>query len=336
MARIAKALAILREQVNAKWPNRSKANDGWLGDSAHQARKSDHNPNSHGVVKALDITHDPAHGLDAGKLAQELIDSRDPRIKYVISNRRICASYATGGVGAWTWRPYHGANAHEKHVHVSVADDPKKYDNGSAWSAVTPRQPAPSQAPQPVPTPTPAGKPPEPVASWMSWILLDEGQVFRSDPHEGGGAVKMGITFESFTAWGRRHGLSATLHDLEQMTADQAGLIYFERYFVPARCTDLPTGVQYAHFDCALNSGVTGAAKDLQRALGVTVDGEIGPVTLAAVKRIAPAALIEKICAVRLARLREHPRWAVNGRGWTNRIHRVEARALSLISEVPR
>ena len=42
MARIAKALATLREQVNSKWPNRSKVNDGWLGDAAHQARKSDH------------------------------------------------------------------------------------------------------------------------------------------------------------------------------------------------------------------------------------------------------------------------------------------------------
>jgi len=339
MARIAKALAILREQVNTQWPNRSKANDGWIGNAAHQARKSDHNPNAAGVVQALDITHDPAHGLDAGKLAQALIDSRDPRIKYVISNRRICASYATGGAAAWTWRPYHGANAHEEHVHISVADDPRKYDDASAWSAVaacaghTPPQAAPLPTPQP---PSPAGRPPEPIASWMSWILVDEGQVFRSDPHEGGGAVKMGITFEAFTAWRHRHGLSATLSDLEGMTADQAGLIYFERYFVPARCADLPAGVQYAHFDCALNSGVTGAAKDLQRALGVPVDGEIGPTTLAAVKRTTPAALIEKLCAVRLARLREHPHWAVNGRGWTNRIHRVEARALSLIKEAAR
>ena len=132
MARIAKALATLREQVNAQWPNRSKANDGWIGNAAHQARKSDHNPNAAGVVQALDITHDPAHGLDAGKLAQALIDSRDPRIKYVVSNRRICASYATGGAAAWTWRPYHGANAHEQHVHISVADDPRKYDDASA------------------------------------------------------------------------------------------------------------------------------------------------------------------------------------------------------------
>lgn len=120
------------------------------------------------------------------------------------------------------------------------------------------------------------------------------------------------------------------------MTADEAGLIYFDHYFVPARCADLPAGVQYAHFDCALNSGVTGAVKDLQRALGVTIDGEIGPITLAAVKRTVPTDLIAKLCAVRLARLREHSRWAVNGRGWTNRIHRVEARALSLIKELAR
>ena len=162
MARIAKALATLREQVNAQWPNRSKANDGWIGNAAHQARKSDHNPNAAGVVQALDITHDPAHGFDAGKLAHALIDSRDPRIKYVISNRKICSSYATGGVAAWTWRPYPGAHAHEKHVHISVADDPRKYDDPSAWSAVAGAAHAPPQA-APVPTPkplSPPGKPP--------------------------------------------------------------------------------------------------------------------------------------------------------------------------------
>jgi hypothetical protein len=54
MVRIAKAVAALREQVNTKWPNRSKVNDGG----------PDHNPYSAGVVQALDITHDPAHGLE--------------------------------------------------------------------------------------------------------------------------------------------------------------------------------------------------------------------------------------------------------------------------------
>lgn len=145
IARIAKALAALREQVNTKWPSRSKANDGWIGDSAHSARKSDHNPNARGVVQALDITHDPLHGLDGGKLAQALIDSRDPRIKYVISNRRIASGER--GPSPWTWRTYMGSNAHEKHVHISVADDPGKYDAASAWAAVAAHGSNPPAAP---------------------------------------------------------------------------------------------------------------------------------------------------------------------------------------------
>ena len=72
--RIAKSLGLLAATVNAAAPNRSKASDGWIGDASHAARKSDHNPNRtpgdgipDGVVCALDITHDPANGCDAGE-----------------------------------------------------------------------------------------------------------------------------------------------------------------------------------------------------------------------------------------------------------------------------
>jgi hypothetical protein len=130
MARIAKSLDTLRAQVNIAYPGRSKSSDGWIGDAAHRARKSDHNPNQAGVVQALDITHDPAHGLDAGKLAQSLLDSHDERIKYVISNRRI------GYSSDWQWRPYSGTNAHTQHCHVSVKDAAVLYDDPRRWSAV--------------------------------------------------------------------------------------------------------------------------------------------------------------------------------------------------------
>jgi hypothetical protein len=55
----------------------------------HQATRSDHNPDGEGVVRALDITLIP-HGLDSYKLAETLRIARDPRIKYVISNQKIC------------------------------------------------------------------------------------------------------------------------------------------------------------------------------------------------------------------------------------------------------
>ena len=116
--RLAKSLETLRTQVNGRWPNRSKASDGTVGDLAHAARPSDHNPDARGIVHALDITHDPAHGLDAGKLAEMLLRRQDPRLKYAISNRRIGSGPA--GPQPGEWRKYTGLNAHEKHCHISV------------------------------------------------------------------------------------------------------------------------------------------------------------------------------------------------------------------------
>lgn len=128
MARIAKSLGVLRDQINAMAPSRKKTSDGWLGDAAHRARKSEHNPDANGVVRALDITHDPAHGVDAGKLADQLRRSKDPRILYLISNRRI-ASPPT-----WAWRAYGGTNPHTMHFHLSVAVSASKYDDMRTWA----------------------------------------------------------------------------------------------------------------------------------------------------------------------------------------------------------
>jgi peptidoglycan hydrolase-like protein with peptidoglycan-binding domain len=130
MARIAKALDTLRSQVNVKYPNRDKSSDGWIGNAAHAATISDHNPNSAGVVQALDITHDPAHGFNSYTFADHLMVVKDNRIKYVISNHRIFLGH---GSKAWTWQPYHGINPHDHHVHVSVGDSASLYDDPQPW-----------------------------------------------------------------------------------------------------------------------------------------------------------------------------------------------------------
>lgn len=149
--RLAKSLEALRAQINALSPNRSKVADGTLGDTAHSKRKSDHNPNAKGVVQALDLTDDPAHGVDNRKLAQALLDSRDKRLKYVIADGEICSG--AGGPSPWAWRPYNGTNAHRHHVHISVVDDLKLYDDASAWSLPGFSVP-PSKADKPVTKPT--------------------------------------------------------------------------------------------------------------------------------------------------------------------------------------
>jgi peptidoglycan hydrolase-like protein with peptidoglycan-binding domain len=129
--RLAKSLERLRTQVNEAYPNRSKVSDGTIGDARHQASaSSDHNPHIRdpatgiGVVTAIDLTNDPASGVDGLTLSIQL--TKDPRAKYVIFNARIWKART----GTWEW--YTGPNAHRHHVHLSVK--PESMDDVSEWS----------------------------------------------------------------------------------------------------------------------------------------------------------------------------------------------------------
>lgn len=131
--RLANSLSTLRKQINAQFPARSRVSDGSIGDAQHASRSSDHNPwvrdGVTGVVTAIDITNDPVHGLSSQALAEALVESRDPRIKYIISNRRIISSIDK----PWVWRAYNGKNPHNHHVHISVHSAKVFYDDTQPW-----------------------------------------------------------------------------------------------------------------------------------------------------------------------------------------------------------
>lgn len=151
--RLAKSLDVLRSQINEAYPNRSKSSDGTIGDEKHASRSSDHNPwvkdGKTGVVTAIDFTHDPEQGVDAGALAEALRLSRDSRIKYIISNRRIANSSKTGGAEAWAWRRYTGSNPHTKHMHLSVKSTKASYDDTRPWKLDVAQKPAPKPVAKP-------------------------------------------------------------------------------------------------------------------------------------------------------------------------------------------
>jgi len=132
--RLAKSLITLIDEVDQQFPSRDRHNDGTIGDLAHQQRESDHNPHIRdggmGVVTALDITHDPSVGFDAQVFADSLRAAQDPRIKYVIHNGRIFSSTQS----PWVWRARNqGPGDHSEHVHVSVVEDPGRYDDTAQW-----------------------------------------------------------------------------------------------------------------------------------------------------------------------------------------------------------
>lgn len=125
MARLVAGGVTLRNQVNKRWVRRDKRSDGWLGDSAHKARVSDHNEDARGLVHALDIDADldPKDPGAAQRLANQIVAyaaSGIPganRIKYVVFNDQIASgTYANS---MWKWRG--SGYGHMHHIHVSFS-----------------------------------------------------------------------------------------------------------------------------------------------------------------------------------------------------------------------
>jgi hypothetical protein len=130
---LAPSLTTLRREINDLWPGRNKASDGTIGNAEHSNRTSDHNPDAAGVVRAMDITSWVGPDGDvADLLVRHLRATRDPRVAYIIWQRRICNSRSVDGAAPWAWRPYAGSNPHDKHVHISVRPAPTG-DDPSPW-----------------------------------------------------------------------------------------------------------------------------------------------------------------------------------------------------------
>lgn len=103
---------------------------GTIGDAAHRAEKSDHNPNAAGRVNAADLMIGP-HFLEsaAGALLPWLV--RDARTHYVIHNRKIWTTETRA------WLVYGGTDPHTNHIHLSVID--AAYKNTKPWVISPPK-----------------------------------------------------------------------------------------------------------------------------------------------------------------------------------------------------
>jgi lysozyme family protein len=132
------------------------------------------------------------------------------------------------------------------------------------------------------------------------------------------------VTQRVYDAFRRNKGLPA--RDVWTMQPNERDAIYELQYWNKCRCSDLPTGVDYAIMDAAVNSGVVRSAQWLQRALGVKADGLIGEATIAAVQAYPNYDdLIAKICTIRLRFVQALPTWGTYGHGWRTRILNVQA-----------
>jgi lysozyme family protein len=167
-------------------------------------------------------------------------------------------------------------------------------------------------------------------------IAADNGN--WSGGKRGSGALigtNRGISAPTLISWRKEKGYkSTTATDMRNLSLQTAKMIYRKQYAMPIRFDDLPSGLDYCVFDCAVHAGVRRASQFLQRVIGAKDDGFIGVNTMDAlaayVKANGVSAAIDGFQSVRLAHLKRLKTWAKFGRGWQRRVNEVARLAKQL------
>lgn len=159
-------------------------------------------------------------------------------------------------------------------------------------------------------------------------VLLFEGG-YSDHPHDPGGATNLGITQRVLET---HRGRSVSKADVRALSRAEAKEIYRHRYWIAASCPALPSGLDLAVFDCAVNQGVARATRLLQQAVKVKADGVIGPITLAAIRGVPIRDLISEFMARRMnAYGRLQQLFRTFGLGWSRRLIATHATSLDLL-----
>lgn len=143
-------------------------------------------------------------------------------------------------------------------------------------------------------------------------LLIGHEGGYANDPRDPGGETMWGITARV----ARATGYAGAMKDFPR---DAAKAIARAQYWNPVKADQLPDSVRFDVFDAAYNSGVTQAAKWLQRAVGTKDDGVIGPATIVAAQA-AGQMLAAHFNGQRLQFMTDLAGWSAFGKGWARRV----------------
>ncbi|HZT48538.1 MAG TPA: TIGR02594 family protein [Hyphomicrobiaceae bacterium] len=172
----------------------------------------------------------------------------------------------------------------------------------------------------------------------LAHVLEIEGG-YSEDPYDPGGPTNHGITLSELA---RDKGVELTSDNFADLKAELRAIpsatvrrIYRDSYWQAACCPELPPPLALFHFDAAVNQGVAGAARMLQEAVGAEIDGEIGPLTLAAVAARPVEETLAAYADIRRRRYRALPTFWRFGKGWLNRVGSTLALAQEIARAMP-
>ena len=161
----------------------------------------------------------------------------------------------------------------------------------------------------------------------LTMLLHHEGG-FVNHPKDPGGMTNLGVTKAVYDKW---VGANSSEQEMRDLTPEDVAPIYKKNYWDRVKGDDLPSGVDWACFDWAVNSGSGRPAKALQRCVGATPDGAIGPMTLRAVADNEPKRLVEGVYTQRQKFYEDLKTFETFGRGWTRRNKETLDSALEMI-----
>lgn len=168
-------------------------------------------------------------------------------------------------------------------------------------------------------------------ACFAKVIQSEGGYVWDKD--DAGGETNLGVTIG---AWGAYLGRAIQPGEMKALTKDTVKPFYKQMYWDKVKGDDLPSGVDYAVFDFAVNAGVGRAAKFLQRSVGAVDDGVIGSGTLGLVAKADPQKTLSNFAD---QKQRFYNGLATNNpsqqkflKGWLARVDHVQDAAESMLA----
>jgi Glycosyl hydrolase 108 len=161
----------------------------------------------------------------------------------------------------------------------------------------------------------------------MPFIFKAEGG-YSDNPADPGGPTNFGITLATLRAYEGDPNLTAD--DVKKLTPAMAKEIYRTAYWNRMQCGALPAGLDLEVFDFGVNSGPAASVKTLQKIVGVTQDGSIGPITLAAVGQFNVGDLIGRFAQARLA-FYQSLNMPEFEQGWATRVAQIQTAAAKML-----
>lgn len=167
----------------------------------------------------------------------------------------------------------------------------------------------------------------------MTMLLHHEGG-FTADKRDkgnaNGGSTNLGVTSAVWADWTGSHAG----HDvMKALTPEDVKPLYKHNYWdrVKGDSELLYSGLDWALFDFAVNSGSGRAAKSIQRIVGVEADGGIGNITLTAINDFDVKELLDKLHYSRQSFYESLDDFQYFGNGWTRRNNETYEQALEMI-----